>query len=417
MLRTAGRAIVQCWPLLLIWFLAGYLGHGALIRLAGWAGNFDSLWGLLIVPLAVVVKLASYVLMFVSVRSALPHYQRLDALSRALPAGPETAPVADASLARSWVTTVISGLLPFLVIYIAWGMILDDLLAYGRASRDQFGAEGATDHPYAVSVGVMSVTFVVVAFALRFVLGRFAKRLPLWVGAISAYLEAAWVVTTVIAVKGLLEGVPEWFSTRRMFAWIVDGIAELRESFAWFAAIGDVLAWLLAAIGEVLVQPLAWLALAAVVFARALPRRERLTTGRAARVREAATRRWRRVPRPMRKLGESLSGSFRERWDPIATALSLVWRTGPVQLGTYVLAFALVTSGSEWLYRLVYTLLGPHEIGWWRAMSDPIVLGISAVVIPLQIVIVSAAFDQSLARLDEQVVSADAELAEVLTES
>jgi hypothetical protein len=298
------------------------------------------------------------------------------------------------------------------VIYMAWGMITDDLIAYGRASADQFSAETA-NRPLALGIGVMTVTFVLVAFALRFVLGRFAKRLPAWVGAFTAYLEAAWLITAALALKDILAGVPQWFATRRMFAWIVDGIADLREQFAWFAVIGDAIAWMLGAIGDVLLQPLAWLALAGIVFASALPRRPR-SEGRAARLREAASRRWRRMPRPVRVLGTSVSSGFRERWEPIASALSLMWRNGPLQLGAYILAFAVVVAGTQWLYVLIYSLLGPHEVGWWIATSDLIVLLVSAVSVPLQIVIVAAAFDASLAALDDQVVSADAELAEVL---
>jgi hypothetical protein len=394
--------------MLLVWFLAGWLAHGALVRLAGWAGNYESLWGLLILPLAVVVKLAGYVGMFLAVRPAMRHFARLDALADAAP---------PPSFTRRWGSTVLSGLLPFLVIYIAWGMIADDVIAYGRASVEQFGADGATDRPLVVTIGVMSITFVVVAFVLRLVLGRLSKRLPAWMGAFSAYLEAAWLLTAALALKEILAGVPQWFASRRMFGWLVDGIAELRESLAWFAAFGDALAWLLGAIGSVLVQPLAWLALAAIVFAGALPRRPGRPESRTARVREAATRRWRRLPRPVRVLGASLSGGFRERWEPIATALSLVWRNGPLRLGTYILAFAVVTAGTQWLYVLIYTLLGPHETGWWIATSDPIVLLVSAIGVPLQIVVVAAAFDESLAALDEQVTSAGAELAEVLPES
>lgn len=419
MLRTAGRAIAMCWPMLLAWFFAGWLGHTALVRLAGWAGNYDALWGLLILPLAVVVKLASYVGMFLSLRPALGHFERLDAIaSKAAPApAPARGILARLPTARTWGLTVVTGLLPFLVIYIAWGMIGDDLLAYGDASQDQFGGDDATNRPYAISIGVMSVSFVLIAFGLRFLIGRFSKRLPAWTGAIAAYLEAAWLITTVIAVKDLLAGVPEWFATRRMFGWLVDGFAALREQFAWFAAIGDAIAWLAAAIGDVLVQPLAWLALAAIVYSSALPPRIPSTSARASRIRETATRRWRRLPRPVRKLGESLSASFRDRWEPIATALSLIWRNGPVELGIYVLTFAVVTASAAWLKVLTYNIIGPHEIGWWIGADDPLELLNELITVPLLIVVVAAAFDRSLQNLNEQVVSADEELAEVLPES
>jgi hypothetical protein len=82
-----------------------------------------------------------------------------------------------------------------------------------------------------------------------------------------------------------------------------------------------------------------------------------------------------------------------------------------------VLAFAAVTAGTQWLYSGVYRLIGPHDYGWWMAINEPIVLLVSAITVPLQLMIVAAAFDESLASLDEQVVSAGEELAEVLPES
>lgn len=413
MIRTVGRAIVQTWPTVLAWFLAGWLAHEALIRLAGWAGVYNSLWGLMILPLAVLARLASYVGMFLAVRPAMQHYQRLDRLARVTPADGSTAPVSR-SFASAWASTVVTGLIAFLVIYFAWGMVRDDVIAYGRASWDQYDPD-ATNNPLKVGLGVMSVTFVVVTFALRFALSRFRSKLPAWTGAFTTYLEAAWLLTLALAVDDLIAGVPEWFQTRRMFAWIVDGIAELRESFAWFAFLGDAAAWLASAVGTVIVLPLAWLALAAIVYAGVLPRRVRRST-RAARLQVAAERRWRRMPRPVRVLGTALSSGFRERWEPIATALSLVWRNGPVRLGIYIFAFAVLTVAGQWLTGLVYQLAGPHDTGWWIGMSDPINLLIAVIVTPLQFILVAAAFDESLGSLDEQVVSTDEELAEFLPE-
>ena len=183
MLKTAGRAIVQCWPTLLAWFFAGWLAHTALVRLAGWAGNYEALWGLLILPLAVVVKLASYVGMFLALRPALTHFERLDSLAVAnratAPASTTpasgTAPLVRPTLVQRWGSTVVTGLLPFLIIYIVWGMIRDDLTAYGDASWDQYSDPDLPNRPYSIPIGVMSISFVVIAFALRFVLGRFGR--------------------------------------------------------------------------------------------------------------------------------------------------------------------------------------------------------------------------------------------------
>ena len=65
-------------------------------------------------------------------------------------------------------------------------------------------------------------------------------------------------------------------------------------------------------------------------------------------------------------------------------------------MGTYLLAFAVITAASEWLSMLVYRLLGPHDTNWWYGASDAIELGVSAVLAVLQVAVVAAAFDHAL---------------------
>jgi hypothetical protein len=408
LLVTTGRVIARSWPALLAWFLAGWTIRLLLIQLAGGLGNDSGVVGFLVLSLAVLVRLASYVGMFLVVRSGLAHFERLDA------AAGESAP--RRSFAQRWGQTVFSGILPFFLIYAAWGMIQDDLTAYGAASIDQFDA--GTDDPGAafdVPVSVISIGLVAAAFVLRLLLQRFASKLPQWTGVFAVYLEAVWVFVAVLLVRTLLADVPQWFATRRMFAWAVDGWAELRESFAWVRGLGDVIAWLSVQFGEVIAQPLAWLALAAIVLIGALPgRASRAAAGRTGRLRSAASDRWSRLsPRTRRLLLAPVNGVV-ERWQPIATAAGLIWRAGPIAMGSYVLAFTLIGVGAEWLRLVVWRLIGPHDFGWWSAADQPLALLIDAVVFPLQVCVVAAAFDLCLRRLDEEVTTPAAELAELL---
>ena len=136
-----------------------------------------------------------------------------------------------------------------------------------------------------------------------------------------------------------------------------------------------------------MLQPLAWLALAAIVFAGALPPRKPSDRPRGAPARGGdpplAAR-----PRPVRMLGESLSGGFRERWEPIATALSLIWRNGPGRswASTSWRSRVVIVGHRMAGIGLIYDLLGPHEIGWWMATNEPIDLLIERYRCPLQIV-------------------------------
>lgn len=412
MLSTAARAFARCWPALFAWFLAGWVVRLLLLRLAGTVGYYESIWGLLLLPLGVLAWLATFVGMFVTLRAALPHFDRLEDVATARV--PESRRF---DAARRWSGTVLASILPFLLIYAAWGMITEDIRIYGQAGQEQVFKDPDGGGSFAVRIDVFSTSVLVGAFALRWIVVRFADRLPSWFAAISAYLEAAWVLIGLYVLRILLVDVSAWVQTRRMFAWIVDGFTMLRADSAVFAAAGDFTAAAASAIGDVIGEPLAWLALAGVVYASALPRRDHIAAGRAATLRATAERRWQGVPGWLRKFVVAATGGLRERWEPIASAISLIWRAGPLTIGTYLLTYAVVTAGVEWIQALVYRLLGAHELGWWRAFDSPLGLLFDAILVPLQIVVVAATFDRCLAALERRTASADEELAEIQSPS
>jgi hypothetical protein len=126
------------------------------------------------------------------------------------------------------------------------------------------------------------------------------------------------------------------------------------------------------------------------------------------RARAAVARRWSRVgPRTRRILMLPVTG-FLERWQPVATALRLIWGAGPAALGLYVLAFAVLTAGTAWLQTGLYHALGPHEAGWWLAWDQPLSLLVGVLTFPLQICLVAAAFDRCLRALDARTTDAEA---------
>jgi hypothetical protein len=381
-----------------------------LLRFAGWAGeNVDPLLGQLILPLAVLARLASYVGMFLVLRPVLTSYRRLEGLADRATASPEP------SFLVAWANTVGGALVPFFVIYAAWGLINDDGIAYSAAAVDQLNLETnpggtALDTPFSWQ----TITIVVVAFALRRVIARFAAKLPAWFGIVAVYLEAVWVFIAVSFIRDLLIGVPDWFATRRMFAWIVDDWARLRDSFPVVQFLSDGWAWTTRQLGEAVFQPLAWLALAAIVLAGAIPlasRRRRRT--RIDDLRDSAGRRWVAIgPRTRRILMWPVNGLL-ERWRPIGSALRLIWRAGPVVMGFYVIAFGVLTIGTEWMRFGLYHAFGPHPLGWWTAWDQPIGLLIDTVIFLLQICLVAAAFDRCVRALDERVSDPAEELAQV----
>ncbi len=390
MLSTAARAYARCWPALLAWFLLGWTARLVLLRVAAAVGNDLPIVGQLILPLAVIARLASYVAMFLVLRAALP---------TVADAEPPPEDVRRMRFLRRWGAAISAAILPFFVIYAAWGMISDDSRDYAAAALDQADLWGGeASRALDVVVDVWSLGVVVVAFAGRWLLQRFSKRLPAWTSAVAAYLEAVWVLVALLIIRELLAGVPGWLATRRMFAPLVDAVATWREHQPWFRWVGDSFTWLTTQLGDIVFQPLAWVALAAIVYAGVATRANPTANVRVARARAAVTQRWSRLPKHLRTLLTSATGGFQERWLPIAGSIRIIWSAGPLALGGFLLGYAVVHAAGEWLAIGLMRVLGPHEYLFWTAVDDPIDLVTTALVIPLQLTLVAAVYDTALRR-------------------
>lgn len=390
MLTTAARAYARCWPALLAWFLAGWLVRLILLRFAAGIGNDLPLVGQLILPLAVIARLASYAAMFLVLRSALPNV-----------AGALAPPARTGRwlfLGR-WGTAVSAAILPFFLIYAAWGMISEDSRDYAAAAFDQTDYWGGeTSRALDVVVDPLSLGLVAFAFLARFLLQRFARRLPGWTAAVAAYLEAVWVLVALLIVREALAGVPGWLATRRMFAPVVDAIAIWRDEQVWFRWLGDSVTWLMTELGDIVFQPLAWVALAAIVYVGISVSPSHVRNPRMARARAAVTAKWAGLPKRVRTVLNAATGDFQERWLPIAGAIRLVWAAGPLTLGIFLLAYAAVHAAGEWLAIGLMRMFGPHEFLFWTAIDEPVSLVVVALVVPLQLALVASVYDTALAR-------------------
>ncbi len=78
MLSTALRVLVRCWPALLAWFLLGWTVRALIIRGASYLLNIDDDLAILVLPLAILAQLAAFVGMFFAIKRELPHVNRVD---------------------------------------------------------------------------------------------------------------------------------------------------------------------------------------------------------------------------------------------------------------------------------------------------------------------------------------------------
>lgn len=372
------RLVVRNLPALMVFFLAGWALNYLLIRFAGYVANIDPLLGELLLPLAVLVRIASYVAMFLVLR---PGKNFLEALS--------------------------TSILPFLIVFATWGMLHDDWVGYSLAQLEQ---RGDSDVPLFVQLSPVTIAVVVVAFVLRFVLSKYSKKLPRWFGFIGAYLEAVWLFVAVDVLSQLVGLITGWVQTRRVVVWFNELVDAAREAFAPIGWVADVLGWILAQAGTILGLPLAWLTLAGIVYAVTTVRRtphERMV---------AITRRWARLPRSVRRRLAELGSGLAGRWLPIATSLRLLWAGGIITIGLFVLAYAALDTSTLWLRFGVDRLLGPHELAWWNGSDMMIGLVIDAIVEPLRISLIAAAWGYFLMRSTAGRDQLDREIAELESE-
>lgn len=148
--------------------------------------------------------------------------------------------------------------------------------------------------------------------------------------------------------------------------------------------------------GPVLLAPLAWLTIAGVVFGQAIVAEKlRVESELIARVREHAAVIPHPLVRRLKDLGEELGARFR----PIGRALLLMWRAGPLLVGSYALLYVLVKALESYLSFGITRLIGPQEYLFW-AVATPLVSLVPLLLMePLRIAVISGAYDATLGRL------------------
>lgn len=380
------RLFAARWPELIAIYLAGWTVRFLLIQFAGSLANINPLLGMLVLPVAVLARLASYVAMFLVLRSAMPNFMTLSEARLAKAGKPP----------QRFAQVLSSSILAFFIVFATWNMMREDIVAYAASSVDQFnpfepGAD-ETATALAVSPTVPTIVIVVVAFFSRYLIKKFSGRLPLWTAYLAVYLEAVWVFIAVIAIQRMIGTVVEWLSTREIAVWALDTIEAAKEAFAPLRWILDIGAWLITQGGLLVVLPLAWLALAGIVYSNALAL-GRASTDEDTGITAKARARFERVPVSLRKRIVSLTGDLIDRWRPIADSARLIWSAGIVAVALFLFSYAVLDTSSLWLIQGFYFLIGPHELAWWHAIDSQIGLVTEALIEPLRLCLIAATYD------------------------
>ncbi|MHC3000162.1 hypothetical protein OB08_13775 [Microbacterium sp. HJ5] len=398
-----GRLLAAHWPALVAWYLAGTLGRYLGIELAGFVGGYSALGGMLLLPLPILAKLISVVAMFLVLRDGMV---RLGAIAP---------PPADRDeRLRSFRDALLSSVLPFIAVYALLGFLVEDVAAYldaalavqsgrefaGLAESVETGVTVAVDTSGAVTELAWepwTIAVIVLAFAGRWAWKRWQMRLPRWTALVATYLEALWIFLAAYFIGEALDQVTGWIESRQAMAWLADARAWIG---GWFAPLGwawDAVGWVLGEVGALILVPLAWLTIAGVIYGQAVSPEGVQWRGRLV---EEARARYGSVPqRVRRRLGDIGSG-VGSRFRPVWRAIVLMWRSGPILIGGYVLLYAIVMFAEQWLRIGLIRLVGPHDFWtFWLVAGTPLLLLVPLVIEPVRTAVIASAYDATIGAL------------------
>lgn len=406
---------LRYWPQLAACYLLGLLGREAAIKAAAWAGWDNNLWAALIMPLAGIARLGSYVAMFFVLRRGVPGIADL-------PPRP----------LRS-VDLFASVILPFFAIYLAWQMFREDWLAFEVRALDYRIADAITDpgptdlDPENLPVSTTTWIVVGVALVARLILSRYSEKLPRWFVAIRIYIDALWVflVLTLSVNQGLsiLLNPAGWLAERRIVVWFNTTREAAFAHFAPLEALWDTVMLALRTVFGGAAVPLIWLAVAGIVYGvsasqdwRALV--ERVASARAQKLwsrQELAQERvkpvWQRIPAAWRADFRGYAESQLGKFKPIVDSMRILLHGGVFALSLYVLAylglawldmsgsFYRAQLGSGYLLRGMAWLVGPQSSQFWSAGIPTLELVIHLIIEPLRVCLIAATMGYCLHRI------------------
>jgi len=401
-ITQALRLAAARWPALLAWYLAGWLARYLLIELAATVGANSALLGLMLMPLAILARLGSFLAMFLVLRSAMPSFSSLS--DRGEDGIDRTKTVASSVKTGKLTQIFLTSIVPFFTFYAGWKLFEADTIAYAKSAltKINFFEDLKVGTVLNLQLDAATISVVVVAFAARFTIKKFSARLPRWTNLIAVYLESLWVYLTIFLISFYLEDVWAWVDSRAAVRWYEDFWASVGDFLTPLAVVWSGIQWVIGEVGALALLPLAWLTLAGVIYGRALAKptitfrpQSRYYTGVRARVTALPKGLFRRI--------KDVGVDFFSRFAPVTNALLLIWRAGVVPVGLFVLAYAVLEAGIVWLDLAAVRFIGPHDFYmWWLNFDGMLGFAVAVLIEPLRLCLVAAAYDFCLRKLEER---------------
>lgn len=365
-----------------------------LLELAGVVGGRNSTGGLLILALAVLARLIGFVGMFLVIRDGLRGLQTIAPL-----------PPSAKERRQDFLAALLASVLPFFAVYAAQKELRDDVIEYAdRAltssfAEDIFAAIEGTpqvenpDVVLTVSFNVWTILIIVIAVLGRMAWRRWEQRLPKVLALVALYLEVVWVFFSLLLLSQLVDGAVEWVATREVTVWIVETRSWLASQFVPLGWLFDGAERALDMAGQVLVEPLAWLVVAGVIYGQAITsERLRISTRLVERTRRGAGL----VPAALRRQVDSLAEDLGSRMQPVGQAIRAIWQAGPIVLGAYLLLYAVIKALVPLLGLGIMRVLGPHDAAFWTAVAVVFALVPVLIFEPVRVALIAGTYDTAL---------------------
>ena len=393
------RLWARSWPLLLVIALLAVAGRHA----AGWAAvnasTVNNTLGWAVLVLAPLSMVAGIVAMLHVLRRDLP---ALAALGRTR--GPDDAA---SGHERGLVDVLASVFVPFLALYASYGLLDEDrsrflnTAAFREFRENGFSLTGdGPDGGFAqLATGWGLIVLVVVAVVVRWLLGRWEGRSHRRaLGFAGAYVEAFWLLAVATFATGLLDQVWAWVESRRAVSVVLDWWLTLLDALGPVAApvdaVVDAVAGVLGNLDDLVVIPLAWLTVGAVVYGHKLAAPPPLRP----RVRLTA---WQRMPAPVRRwtteAAAPVVGDVRSRFTALTDGLRRLAVAGLGPMLVFALAFLAATRVEEVILLLGRAVVGPQDLDTWLAFVPMVASVATAVGLTVTMALLAAGVDRILA--------------------
>lgn len=389
-LLDAGRLLVRHWPVLFAFALLGVAVRGAAHWGAVEASDHVGWLGLLLLTIVPLGYLVPVIWMLHRCGRDLPAVR---ALAQRRPED------ATSGRQRTIWHVMVSVLVPFLTVYVANNLLRNDIQSFQNAAvadeSDQMFSQQGVDYGDRVGIYPLQIVVMIVLIALvvRFALGKAERKWPwLTLAAIGALVEVYYTSTVANLINGMKTDARAWVEDRQAAHWVISRYDAAIDGLGWLASpIDTVTTWLFGLLGSfdaLVIVPLAWLTVAAVVLGHKLapePPKQ-----------HPALERLKLVPRPVRRGFASLTEDIRSRFGALFAGLRLLARAGLVPMLLFCLAY-LVALRIPYLFSLlVRQVVGPVDTYHWLAFSpveNAFGLAISMVIIS---VLLAAAIDRML---------------------